>query len=175
MRGGIVAVLALLGTAGCGTATVKTVTARGPAPAARGRPVPTRAQFIAEADAICGSDRGKLAAIAVRAKTPKGRTTLRTLERRLTPLLLQALAIERAELARLRALHEPPGEAARIGKVLAAVEGKISAESGMEAAFAHVSNGGLARTEAAIKSSGPAEIHAAAAARAYGIECAGAQ
>jgi hypothetical protein len=174
MRGGIAAVLALLGTAGCGTATVKTVTAGTLAPAARGNPAPTRAQFIAEADAICRSDRGRLAAIAVQAKTAKGHTTLQAIEQRLTPLLLQTLAIERAELARLRALREPPREAAGIKKVLAAIEQKLTAESSMEAAFAHVSKGGLGQTEAAIKGGRAAEIRAPAVAHAYGIECGGA-
>jgi hypothetical protein len=174
MRGGIVAVLALLAAAGCG-ATVKTATVGTSAPAGRGNPAPTRVLFIGEADTICRSDRGRLAAIAVRAKTPQGHPTLHALEQRLTPLLLQALAIERAQLARLRALAEPRGERARIEKVLAAIEQKLAAESSMEAAFAHVSKVGLGRTEAAIRGGVAAEARAPAVARAYGIECGGAQ
>jgi hypothetical protein len=175
MRGGIVAVLVLLGAASCGSSAVKTVAVGTTAPATSGKPAPTRARFIADADAICRSDRGQLARIAVLAKTPKRHTTLRALEVRLTPLLLQALAIERAELARLRALPEPAGEAANIKTVLAAIEQKVTAESSMETAFAHLSKGGLGQTEAAIKAGRAAEIRAPAVAHAYGIECGGSE
>jgi hypothetical protein len=95
------------------------------------------------------------------------------LEARLPPLLLRAIAIERAELARLRALPEPPGEAAQIGDVLAAIEQKLTAAGRMERGLARVSKGGFAQTEAAIKAGRAAEARAPALARGYGIECGG--
>ncbi len=75
---------------------------------------PTKAQFIAEADAICSGAAGELSRL-----TPKieaNATTAAQIEQKAKPLS-EAAAIHAQELAKLEALAEPTGEAATLSAI----------------------------------------------------------
>jgi hypothetical protein len=116
MRRGALAVLAVLATAGCGAANTK--------------PGLTKAQFIAQADAICRAEDEKLhraaelshASIASFGDVPR--------------LIRQAVAIHEATNAELESLTEPPGQVATIGKWLTARTVAATVESDAAQALA---------------------------------------
>jgi hypothetical protein len=94
-----VAILAALALTGCGTAGAKTAI--------------SKAQFVARADAICRAEQAKLAYIKRRAGAQSGVAVVPSLIR-------QKVAQSRLATARLESLHQPPGQAATIGRWLTA-------------------------------------------------------
>jgi len=124
-----------LAVAGCGSTsspqTIKVTTAATrPARTAAGAPTRvTRAQFIAAADAICAAGRVQLAPLKSRLDALGSGQTLAEAAKTAPPLIGQAIAIEQASLAKLRALPEPAGDTATIGEWLEAVEEAIGGAS----------------------------------------------
>ncbi|HEU0318406.1 MAG TPA: hypothetical protein VFR49_13810 [Solirubrobacteraceae bacterium] len=95
---------ATAGLAACGGATKATSTTTTPASG----PVPTRAQFITQADAICQEARASLSKLPTKplialGDTPKAFAAA-------APLFRQIRSVEQAELGRLQGLRLPAGD-----------------------------------------------------------------
>jgi hypothetical protein len=120
----VFAVLAALAAAGCGSTATPTATRPATSSrtetAAASEPIPTRAQFIAQADAICRRLRAEQAPLKARVAALQGlseraRSTFKTL----ASLLRQSIALARAADTRFAAIPRPVGDAATIDKLLA--------------------------------------------------------
>ncbi len=96
---------ATAGLAACGGATKATSTTT--TPTASG-PVPTRAQFIAQADAICQAARASLSTLPTKSLIALGDTPKAFAAA--APLFRQIRSVEQAELGRLQGLRLPAGD-----------------------------------------------------------------
>jgi len=166
---GICVTSVMLVAAGCGSATTKTVTVQTAAPAASAKPPPTKVQFIAQAESICRGANSKLAQIIRSVDELKG-STQATASKRLPPLILEAVTIERAEISKLRSLAEPLGETAIVKKYLTANEEKETDETNLAHALENEELNSIAPAEQAAKT---ARTREHGLAQGYGIECGG--
>lgn len=111
-RGGLIAgaLVLLLGLAGCGSSSSSSTTASVPATGI------TKAEFVKRANAICvkGNAESKVAAAKLGANPSEGQivTFVRSIE----------VPAVQAQIEALRALGAPPGDGAKIAKMLALAE-----------------------------------------------------
>lgn len=125
---------------GCGSSDSGTTTHSTSTQQVAARPAaPTRAQYIAQADAVCTRENEQRAPLAreEKALTTQFRAVARSqgentaeaeLLPKLAPLWKREVALYRAGSAQLQALPVPPGDAATIGKI-AVAEGDIAADT----------------------------------------------
>ncbi len=164
-----------VGACGVATRTVTDTTGSRSATATTGSAstasaLPTKAQFIAQANRICRLDNAQLKPILARVGALKG-STLATESKALPPLILQAVAIERADIARLQALPKPAGEAAEvIEKLVVADQEKETDATNLAHALA---NEELSAIDAAEETAKTAKARVHGLAQGYGIECGG--
>jgi hypothetical protein len=150
--------LALLTVTGCGSSGTKTVTVATSTPSAATTTTATitKTKFIARADPICRESGEKMKPLLDRAKNLRGES-----EAKEAPAVIRHLVtIQRAFVARLRALPEPPADRAVISKMLAALD-----ESATD---------GKKLGEAAATGDVAAEIAAHGIAKGYGFKVCGA-
>jgi hypothetical protein len=170
-----VAMLTVLVAASCGKTSTKTVTVQTGSATGGPKSAPTRAQFIAQAEAICRADNAKLAPIKSHVEALKG-STLATRWKRGSALILEAVALERADIAQIRSLPEPSGDASTIAKLLTAAEEKETDESNLAHALANgLTNGELGAITAAGEAAKTAKAREHYLAQGYGIECGGSE
>jgi hypothetical protein len=108
------AIAALL--TGCGSSSSSTTTPATSPPA--GRQAVTRAQFIAQADALCQTAQNELAPLKARIESLSSSSETATALRQAAALLRQSILITRATQKKLEALARPPADTATIEKML---------------------------------------------------------
>jgi hypothetical protein len=133
---------ATAGLAGCGGAT-KTQTSS-TSPAASG-PVPTRAQYVAQADAICQETRASLAKLQTKSLIALGDTPKAFAAA--APLFRQIQAVEQAELGRLQGLRLPSGDNTEVTAYLQEGTQAVTLVARIAAAFAKGDKVALAAAE----------------------------
>lgn len=124
-----------------------------------GQSGPSKAEYIAQGDALCVGVRHQLDAIPA----PSTATQI-------AAYLDRSLAINRGMLARLRSLTPPPGDEQAVRKVLSDFDGILAKGKSAEATAA---SGDDTATDVAIKELAMSVEKAGAEARAYGFKSCG--
>lgn len=179
IRNMITGAVALVGgsvLAGCGGGTASTssparsVTVTRTQAADTATPM-TRAEFIAAGDAICRSSDTAVEGFKRRIKAVEGESSATGAER-VALILRQAVASERASLAKLQVLPAPPRDAATITKWLTAESESVTDQSNLANA---VANQETAAREAAEQAVRRAKALAHRIAQGYGFKVCGAE
>lgn len=168
--GVIAALVACIATAGCG-GTTSTTSAITRTQGATATPPTTKAEFIAAGDAICRASDATIEPLKKRIKELEGESNA-SVAKSLPPILRQAVASERASLAKLQSLPEPAGESATIAKWLTAESESVTDQSNFADALANEE--GTAR-EAAQQDAEKAKALAHGLAQGYGFKVCGAE
>jgi hypothetical protein len=149
---GLAIALPVLALAGCGSGGTSTTTASTSAPTS----VPTSTQqatttkpsFIARAEGICRALSAHEAPLKARQESLKGLPTS-TADKDFVSLVRQVVSLSRATVGRLRALPQPPADAAAIDRLLMGLsEETTDAADIAVAAVAQESNSGEAAEDA---------------------------
>jgi hypothetical protein len=118
----IAVLLGLSGAAGCGGDD------GGERSATAATAGPTRAAFIAEADALCRRTNAQIAATNTRiTQINRTATSERQALEDAAPLLAETYDAQRASVAELRALEPPAGDEAAVTRIVAGVEQQVAA------------------------------------------------
>jgi hypothetical protein len=114
--------LGLAGAAGCGGDD------GAPGGAATGAAAaPTRAAFIAEADAVCRRTNVRIAATNARiAQINRTATSEREALAEAAPLLAETSAAQRESVGEIRALEPPDGDEAAVARIVAGIEQQVA-------------------------------------------------
>jgi hypothetical protein len=169
--GAITAIVVCIAAAGCGGTTSTTAAITRTQGVTTTSPTTTKAEFIATGDAICRSSDTAIKPIKQQIKDLEGQSNV-SVTKNLPPILRQAVASERASLAKLQSLPEPVGETATIAKWLTAESESVTDQSNFADALANEE--GTAR-EAAQQDAEKAKALAHGLAQGYGFKICGAE
>jgi hypothetical protein len=162
--------------AGCGSSSTKTVTVptsthtatAGTSPVATTSP-PTRAQFIAQADAVCRSLKSQQAPITSKVGELEAKSGTSS-KSALVALVLQDVTLARAADAKFAAIPKPPSDVATIEKLLTGYAEEATDLSNFADAY---SNGERVAQESASASLKKAIAFDRGVAQGYGLKLCG--
>jgi hypothetical protein len=137
--------LVALAATGCGSSTNTTT----PGTTTAATSPPTRAQFIAQADAICQQAQSELAPLKARVEALKGSSP--STYKVAASLVRENVAISRAVQKKLDALAKPPADAATIEKMLGVLSEEITDKNNAANAIANEEAAGVTAASAADK------------------------
>jgi hypothetical protein len=150
--------LLLAGCGGSGSSTGQSTTAAGSGPA-------TRAQFTAQAEAICHTLTAKEQALKQRVAALEHVSGSQ--EKAAAPLIGQIVALRLAANEKLAALSEPPNDAVRVGRLVAGLFGETDDIAKVQQAFATGDRPGAEAAEQALFTT---HAHDQKRARALGLQ-----
>ncbi|MGA2454840.1 MAG: hypothetical protein ABSG93_15085 [Solirubrobacteraceae bacterium] len=169
---GLAAGLATLLLAGCGSSGTRTVTVQATAPSSTPGVSATKAQFVAQAEAICRKLNAQEQPLKARQETLKGLPNS-TAEKIFVSVARQVVTVSRAADGKLRALPRPAGDAHAIEQLLTGFSEEVADASEIADAAVSQENNLAEGAEQGLKRS-VAENSAAAA--EYGMkDCIGSE
>jgi hypothetical protein len=139
---GLAIAVPVLALAGCGSGGASTTTAHVTVSTSTQQVATTKARFIAQAEGICRALSAQEAPLKARQESLKG-LPASTADKDFVSLVRQVVSLSRASIGRLRALPQPPADAAAIDRLLTGLTDETVDANGIAvAAAAQESNGG---------------------------------
>jgi hypothetical protein len=170
----IAAVLCAAAVAGCGGGSTRTTAAtvtRASSPSTAAVPAaPTKAQFIARADAICARTNAKLKPVQQHLSA-LARQSESAIESEGPTAFRQGAAITREGIAQLQALSVPTGDVATVQKIITALDDEAADIDNIAAATAHGEGSAI---EAAKRAEQTTKATYQGLAQGYGLKVCGA-
>jgi hypothetical protein len=170
----IAVVLCAAAVAGCGSGqtgtTAATLTRASSTPAPAVPATPTKAQFIAHADAICARTNAKLKPVQQHLSA-LARQSESAIESDGPAAFRQGAAITREGIAQLQALPTPTGDAATVQKIITALDDEAADIDNIAAATAHGEDSAI---EAAKRAEQTTKATYDGLAQGYGLKVCGA-
>jgi hypothetical protein len=163
---GIVVAVATLGAAGCGSSSSQTTTSNASTPAASAKSTTTKAQFVAQAEAICRRLSAEEKPLKASQESLKGASAA-SAQQTFVSLAGKVVKLSRTAEGQLRAIPPPPGEAAAIDQLLAVYREEATDVSNIAYFLTHQENSAGEAAAQALKRSVTGIV---ATARSYGMK-----